>query len=351
MAANLANYWAGIGANVSVLTWEKVHADDYFLDTNIKRHSLELDFQSNTLPNRLSYNSRRVLALRNFVTAHQSDLVIAFMTSMNCIATIATLGTKCKTIICEHTYPPLTTTSTFWKLTRKVCYGWSSAVVALNHTSADWIKRNTSAKRVFTISNALVWPLKGSEPYVVDYPLSKNGMYILNVGRHSPEKAQDRLINAFSELASNFPEWTLVLAGAGPLTKKLKAQTNKLGLQHRVLFPGHIGNIGDWYEGASIFALSSDIEGFPLSILEAMAAECAVISVNCPTGPSDIIKHNCNGMLVDKTSRALAEGLRKLMVSQPNRSRLVNGARETLCQYSETRVMDQWHQLFVKLGL
>ena len=81
---------------------------------------------------------------------------------------------------------------------------------------------------------------------------SRGEKYVLNVGRHSPEK-QSRLIAAFSQIAG-FPDWTLVMAGSGPLTDKLKQQSKSLGLGARVVFPGHIGNIGDWYSGADIFA-------------------------------------------------------------------------------------------------
>lgn len=85
---------------------------------------------------------------------------------------------------------------------------------------------------------------------------------IVTVGRLEPQKNQKLLINAFSELAKKFPDYTLVIYGEGSLRKELEKYIESKGLKDRVFLPGAKNNIQEYIKDASLFVLSSDYEEF-----------------------------------------------------------------------------------------
>ena len=95
-------------------------------------------------------------------------------------------------------------------------------------------------------------------------------------------------------------------------------------LYSRLHFPGHVGNVVDWYDYAQLFVLSSRYEGFPNVLLEAMAAGCCCIAADCPQGPADLIDNDLNGLLVPDQSpdEVWVELLEALLLDRPRRERL-----------------------------
>ena len=119
------------------------------------------------------------------------------------------------------------------------------------------------------------------------------------------------------------PGWVLHIIGDGNERGRLEVEVKFLGIEDSVVFHGHLKEFSKIYEKASIFVLPSLYEGFPNALLEAMSVPIACISTNCIAGPSDIIEHNVNGILVKPGSaEAIGEALARLMKSEPLRNRL-----------------------------
>lgn len=112
------------------------------------------------------------------------------------------------------------------------------------------------------------------------------GEYIAAAGRLVPNKNFSMLIDAFDR--SRLPGSLLIL-GEGPLRSELEAQVKRLGLGGRVLFPGFVENPFALLKRASLFALSSNAEGFPNGMVEAMACGLPIVAANCASGPSEIL--------------------------------------------------------------
>jgi len=184
--------------------------------------------------------------------------------------------------------------------------------VALNDESANWLRLNTSSKTIVTIPNSIVWPIEKTNPRVDTLILKENKKYFLSVGRLNKHKAFDRLIRSYHRISQRCPDWDLVIVGHGEELGKLHELVEKFNLGSRVIFPGQVGNVGDWYTECDVFVLSSDLEGFPVSLLEAMASATAVISVDCKTGPRDIIENKVNGLLCMQTDIDLSECMLEL---------------------------------------
>ena len=120
---------------------------------------------------------------------------------------------------------------------------------------------------------------------------------ILNVGRLNLQKNQQLLMESFARLAANW-DARLVILGEGPLRQQLEQHARDLGISDRVVMPGFRLDPSPFYRSAHLFVLSSDFEGYPLALIEAMHCGLPVVSTDCPTGPVEILDSGEFGALV-----------------------------------------------------
>jgi glycosyltransferase involved in cell wall biosynthesis len=173
---------------------------------------------------------------------------------------------------------------------------------------------------------------------------------VLAAGRLRRQKGFDLLISAFAQVAPEFPDWRLRLCGSGLLQKQLSQQIAESGVAGQISLEPAAERLGDEMAKASIFALSSRFEGFPLILLEAMSKGMAVVAFDCPTGPGDIIETLENGILVPaKDVDAFAAGLRTMMGDEELRRRCAAAAPVTAHQYTMEVIGPEWEALFARL--
>ena len=193
----------------------------------------------------------------------------------------------------------------------------------------------------------------GKRTYVVRIPNTVRDMgdvradlsakTVLAAGRLARQKGFDRLIKAWSFVAPEHPDWQLRICGEGPGKETLERLIAERGVEDSVTLAGPSKDLGAEMANASIFALSSRWEGLPLAMLEAMSVGMAVVSINCPTGPADVIDDHRNGLLVKpRTIAALAAGLTEMIEDEDLRRTCAAGALETARGYSMEVVGPQW---------
>ena len=170
---------------------------------------------------------------------------------------------------------------------------------------------------------------------------------ILTAGRLVSEKQFDLLVAAFAEIADQVPDWRLRICGTGPEQKRLAREIRKRGLKDRVELPGAVTDMAAEWANASVAALTSRTEGFPLVVQEAMAAGLPVASFDCASGPREIIEHEVNGLLVAPQSVAgMAAALLRLTTDAELRARLGDSALRTSQQYDAGAIAEQWVGIF-----
>lgn len=170
------------------------------------------------------------------------------------------------------------------------------------------------------------------------------------VGRMTRLKGFHRLITAWETVAAAHPDWTLRIFGAGPQEENLAAQIVEAGLQGKVELPGPTADVGAELEKASIFVLSSRHEGFPMTILEAMAKGLAIVSFNSPHGPKEMITDEVDGLLVKpRTNANLAASIMRVVEDEQLRRSLAAGALETARTYDVQTVGGKWDALLEEL--
>lgn len=349
VVVNLANHFAGLGWEVRLVTLANEAGDVYALSGNIDRVVLDLASESATPVAGLLQNLRRIKALRRILRQTRPDVAVAMMATANILLAFAAFGLSgIRTIGSERIHPPQSPLGGLWEMLRRFSYAWLDAVVALTGKSADWIWENTRAKQVVVIPNAATWPLPKYPPHLPPEVACKPGrQVVLGVGRLDGQKGFDWLIDAFAEVAQGHPQWDLVIVGDGPQAASLRSQIDHAGLAQRVFLPGRVGNVSDWYARADLYVLSSRYEGFPNTLIEAMAQGLPVISFDCDTGPADLVRQHVDGILV-KTGdvQELAFALQKLMDEPQTRGQLAARAVEVRERFSMDRVADLWSCLF-----
>ncbi|WP_145650758.1 glycosyltransferase [Bacillus paralicheniformis] len=137
----------------------------------------------------------------------------------------------------------------------------------------------------------------------------KENYNFINIGRLSPEKGQEKLINSFAQLHKEFPNSKLYIVGDGPLKKQLTLQAETLGLENDIIFAGQLENPFALLDECDCFVLSSDYEGQGLVLMEAMIVGKPIIATDV-TGVRSVLEGGL-GLLVENTEEALTEAMKK----------------------------------------
>jgi glycosyltransferase involved in cell wall biosynthesis len=150
----------------------------------------------------------------------------------------------------------------------------------------------------------------------------ETGRRILNVGRMTAEKNQILLLEAFAKLSAN-SEVRLTILGDGPLRSELEKRARDLGIADRVKMPGFIIDPTPYYRSADLFALSSNFEGYPLVLIEALRCGLPIVSTDCVSGPAEILRNGEFGCLTPcNDPDALADAMRGELAAPTNTKRL-----------------------------
>lgn len=172
---------------------------------------------------------------------------------------------------------------------------------------------------------------------------------VIAVGRLDYQKGFDRLIDAWQIVCSTglFQEWRLDIFGQGEWKDMLKAKVREYGLQNSLHLNEPTKEIAKEYADSSMLVMSSNYEGFPMVMIEAMACGLPVVTFDFKCGPRDIIKDEENGLIVpDGDIQALADAMMRLMANESLRQTMSVEARKVTETYSEEVVMGKWISLF-----
>lgn len=351
VTVNLANDWAARGQDVTIVTSAPVTEDAFALHPAIARVCLGISGAGRGLVDGVWRTARRAMALRRVLRELRPDLAIGVMSISNVILALASRGiVGVRTIGTEHIFPGSDPLDRFRSAMRRLTYGRLDTVVALTRECADWLEANTSARNVRVIPNAVQWPVPAAAPRV-DPAQASGRRRVVAVGRLAPQKGFDRLVGAFGDVARRHPDWDLAILGEGPDRGALEARVREAGLADRVRMPGWVGNVGEWYERADLFVLSSRYEGFPCVLVEAMACGLPAVAFDCDTGPRDIVRDGVDGILVPPDDVAgLAAALDRLMDDADLRTAFAARARDARERFAPTRIRASWEQLFDELA-
>ncbi|MGH3665455.1 MAG: glycosyltransferase family 4 protein [Egibacteraceae bacterium] len=203
--------------------------------------------------------------------------------------------------------------------------------------------------------------LLGNDPRIVAMPNAAPDMggvraaldnkIVVGAGRLTRQKGFDRLIPAFAQVAAKHPDWQLRIFGSGDEQERLQGQIDELGVGANVSLMGFTRQLPQELGKASVYALSSRFEGFPMVLLEAMSCGLPVTSFDCPTGPSDLVTHGSDGLIVPKGDvDGMAAAIIELVEDDTRRKAMGAAAFETAAEYQTPVLAQRWEALFTELA-
>lgn len=224
------------------------------------------------------------------------------------------------------------------RIIRHIAFKRVDGFVFQSEGARDYFKESVKQRSV-VIHNSVSIP---EDKYLK--PCENREKKIVNVGRLHPQKNQKLLINAFYNIAAEFPEYTLEIYGDGKLREELQTQIDALGLTGRVLLKGTTKNILDCVYTASLFVLTSDYEGMPNALMEAMAVGVPCISTDCrPGGARTLIQDGINGWITSAGDKnQLAKQMAAVLRSPLNAEKVAHEALKIRDTHTSEAVFCAW---------
>lgn len=325
--SGLANYYAKQGYGVSIINLFRT--EQFFqLEDNIE--IIWPDFERKKYP-RFIYAFKTIPYLRKSLKRLKPDVILSFGEWFSPYVLFSTRFLNIHVFPFELMGPTLNLGKLIETL-RKLTYKYAKGVIVQTSIAAEIIKKKTGAVKVFIIPT----PVNIIETENIE---KKN--QLVSVGRLSKEKGHIILLRAFAKITDK--NWTLHLIGDGPERNNLETEAEKLGVTNRVIFHGHLKNFNKLLGESEIFVLPSFYEGFPNALLEAMSVPLACISSNCVAGPSDIIEHGKNGMLVETGNvDELAAAIERLIADKELRENIAKEAYKVRETYKFEKIANQY---------
>ncbi len=172
---------------------------------------------------------------------------------------------------------------------------------------------------------------------------------VIVAARYSYEKGLDRLLHVWQQVISSHPDWILEIYGKTELGLPLESLAQQLNITQSVRFLPPTKNIEEKYLQASIYAMTSRSEAFPMVLIEAMSCGLPVVAYDCPVGPRSLIQDHQNGFLIKEgDTQAFAQQLMALMDDKAVRLQVGKQAQKVKERYTLATVMQQWHELFLQ---
>ena len=339
VATNLANFLASRGHEVEILTVGERKAIEA-LAPQVKTSSLAAKAQSS---NKVLNRIQRFTALKKHLKEQNRDCYISLLSLPSFMLLLLKRHTKAAIIVSQRNDPG---SQEKWvqaanrRLARR-----ADGFVFQTVEAWDWFMPFIRKVRQVIIPNAIN-PAFLRTPYT-----GQRNREIVSIGRLTAQKNFALLITAFSLVSEEFPDYRLTIYGEGPLRKQLEDQVQDLNLADRVSFPGFVTEIEQRLETAAMFVLSSDFEGMPNALMEAMALGLPCVSTDCSGGgASFLIDSGKNGLLVPTGNpQALAEAMRSILSNPQLAARLGTEAADIKKQLSPEEIYKQWESFALEI--
>lgn len=305
----------------------------YKLDKRIKVVDLTNSQATNIFKRRLD----GIFKLRQLYKIESPDVVISFITRTNICAILAGIGLHIPIIISERNDPTVDPKNLRTRKLRDFLYPISAGCVFQTQFAM-----NCFSEKIKTKSTVLINPVS-SDIYKIK-KLEKREKKIVTICRLNKQKNIPLLIKAFSNVFEKYPEYHLEIYGEGEEKENLLMYIEELGIEKRCHLMGYTNSPIEILAKAEIFALSSNYEGMPNALIEAMCSGCACIATDAPAyGARDLIIQNENGILVGiGNEKEFTKALDRVLSDQEFRKKIGENAKLIEKKVNTELITDKW---------
>lgn len=290
--------------------------------------------------NKFIYIIKTLFYLRNNLKKIKPDSVLCFGETYNSFALLASLGLGLNIFVSDRSKPNKDW-GFFHNKLRKILYPKAKGLIAQTKYAKNFIEKEVGHKNIKIIPN----PIENSK-FISKKEITKRENIIITVGRLVQSKRIDILIDVFSKINNN--KWKLWILGDGPERKSLEKKAIENGKIDNIVFWGNKLEIHEMYAKSKIFAFTSESEGFPNAILEAMATGLPCIAFDCIAGPGDLIENGKNGYLIKIGD---FDSFCEKMILLMNNEDLINqfsiSAQEKAMNYEMNKIGDEYQNFLL----
>lgn len=182
------------------------------------------------------------------------------------------------------------------------------------------------------------------------YRIPADAVVVGNIAVFRKQKNLDLWIRSFEKIAKEHDHVFGMLVGAGPEKQVLKQLVRELGLKERLIFPGLQTDTIPYFSAMDIFMMSSDFEGLPIALLEAMSMGCAIVSTNAG-GVKEVIQDKKDGLICETgDKKCLVKSVISLIENEEYRKSLQVAARERVIrEFSLSTMVNQLERCYLKI--
>ena len=306
---NLTESLLSKGHQVVIVT-TTVYEPEYDLPRGAKRIFPDITEEEIT-DNRIVNFKRRFMKLRNVWKTEKPDVIISFIGKNNFMAILTAWGLKIPVITSVRGEPKAEYYSKLQELLAKTLMGKADGIILQTPDAKAYFPKWIQKKAVI-LENPL------NPEFIDEYYTGERKNEIVSVGRIDANKNQKLIVEAFEKIAEEIPNVNLIIYGGGDGKEKLEDYVNKSRYKERVQLPGPVSDVKDRIQKVKLFVLSSNTEGMPNALMEALALGIPCISTDCPCGgPRMLMEGKENGILVPVGDvDAMAEAMKKLLTDE-----------------------------------
>lgn len=339
---NLAEHFYKEGYQTYIVT-KMIAKDEYPLSEGITRIVADIT-EEETTKSRAKNLYLRIKKMRDVWKKIQPNIIVSFIGKNNFMTIVSSRGLKIPVVVSVRSNPRREYGNSIQWFLAQFLFPKADGIILQTKDAKEAFGKKVQEK-------AVILPNPMNALFVRDLYLGERQKEIVTVGRIDSNKNQELLIDAFSEIAKEFPEWKCKLYGDGEKRFALEKKVAEKGLENQILFMGRQSDIPDKIGQVAIFVLPSKVEGMPNALIEAMALGLAVISTNCPCGgPRELITEGVNGLLIQVDDKdALKNALVTLMNQKKLRETLGSKAFESSKAYYPDKVLKVWQEYLENL--
>lgn len=338
--ANLSNQFIEDHINIVVITPAR-DEHDYYLQPSIKRYYYG-ECVSGSSP-RVIRPIKRIRYIREICRRENLDVLISFLPGAVTYGSFATLGIRTKSIVSERNDPNRTYPTLMSRIWGKLVFGLADFSVFQTSDARSWFQSSVQKK-----SRIILNPVAD-----VFYCTPRNPIpnLFVSCGRLVEQKNQIMLIEAFANARKTNPDIRLYIYGEGYMHDVLQEKIDCLHMNEAIKLCGSTDDVARALSDAEYFVLSSDFEGAPNALMEAMAMGIPSISTDCPCGGPKMLN---NGKKVIELvpvgdAVALADAICLLVQNKKIAYDLAEAGKIRSKDFTTGAVKKQWLDMIEKL--
>lgn len=329
--AQLSNYFVQQGKACRIIT---IDEQEVFYELDSRIPILPIGKKSG---NKLLDKLMRYRTVRKLVRQERPDLVLSLPEEIGIYVILALLGTGIPVYVSERNNPWVMPDVKATRILRRLMYPFAKGIIFQTKMAQSYFSEAIQRKSV-VLSN----PVDGSR-----IPLQFCGereKVIVGAGRLYRQKNFSLLLRAFARFSKNHPEYRLRIFGEGYMQDELTCLAGELRIADKVELAGKAVDLPEKMNSAGMFVLSSDYEGMPNVLLEAMCMGMPVISTDCPSGgPKELIEDGVNGLLVPvQDETAMCQAMEK-MADPAYAAKLADQAYLIRERLTSQEVFEKWY--------